>query len=107
MRSIPEQEVLMEIFTASEELLRHDTDLFERLSSAINHLIVNDFERLVSILYRLDISEARLTALLAQKRDEHAADTIALLILERQLEKIKSRWENRRDNNNIDEDEKW
>ena len=107
MKSIPAQEALNEIFTASEELLRHDTQLFERLSTAINNLIVHDLERLVSILYRLDISEAKLKYLLAQNSAEPAAGTIAALIVERQLQKIKSRRENRRDNNDINEDEKW
>jgi len=107
MKAIPEQEVLNEIFRAPEELLRNDNDLFTRLSAAINSLIVHDFERLVSILYRLDINEAKLEYLLAQKTGENASDTIAALIVERQLQKIKSRQENRRDTNDIDEEDKW
>jgi len=107
MKAIPEQEVLNEIFTVSEKLLRNDKDLFARLSAAINSLIIHDFERLVSILYRLDINEAKLEYLLAQKTSENASDTIAALIIERQLQKIKSRQENRRDLNNIDEEDKW
>ncbi len=107
MKVIPEQEVLNEIFRAPEELLRNDNDLFVRLSAAINGLIIHDFERLVSILYRLDINEAKLEHLLAQKTGENASDTIAALIVERQLQKIKSRQENRRDSNDIAEEDKW
>lgn len=107
MKAIPEQEVLNEVFVASEELLRNNTDFFEKLSAAINILIIHDFERLVSILYRLDINEAKLEYLLAQKTEENASDTIATLIVQRQLQKIKSRQENRRDSNDIAEEDKW
>lgn len=107
MKALPEQQILDEVFTASEELLSHDYGFFERLSAAINSLIIHDFERLVSTLYRLDINEAKLEYLLALKSGENASDTIAALIVERQLQKIKSRQENCRDANDIAEEEKW
>ena len=73
----------------------------------INQLIQNHFEQLVSLLYRIDVSETKIKALLQQQPDEDAAKIIVSLIIERQLEKIKSRREYSQQNNNFTEEEKW
>jgi len=86
--------------------------LKEKLSAYINHLIQSDFEKLVSLLYRIDISETKLKHLLQQNPGEDAGKIIAELIIERQEQKIKSRQQSdsyrisKRDNN-ISDDEKW
>jgi hypothetical protein len=80
--------------------------LKERLSSHINFLIQSDFQKLVSILYRVDVSESKLKHLLKENKGFDAANIITDLIIERKLQKIKSRQENRNDEN-ISEDEKW
>lgn len=82
-------------------------ELRQRLSVEINDLIVHDFQKLVGILYRIDINERKLKYLLRENVGEDAAVIIADLIIERQLQKIKSRQEYRRDNTNINEEEKW
>ena len=46
-------------------------------------------------------------ALLAQKDGENAATLIADLIIERQLQKIKSRQQFRQRDNSINENDKW
>jgi hypothetical protein len=80
----------------------------EQLISHINHLINNDFEKLVYYLYRIDVNEKKMRTLLDQSEGENAAGLIADLVIERQLQKIKSRQQfSQRDNNNIDENEKW
>ena len=66
-------------------------ELRKKLASHVNELINHDFEKLVFNLYRIDVNEARMRALLAQKDGENAATLIADLIIERQLQKIKSR----------------
>jgi hypothetical protein len=81
-------------------------ELKETLAGHINHLINHDFEKLVYYLYRIDVNEAKMRALLAQKEGEGAAQLIAGLIIERQLEKIKSRKETK-GTSDIPEDEKW
>jgi Asp-tRNA(Asn)/Glu-tRNA(Gln) amidotransferase B subunit len=81
-------------------------ELKQKLSLHINHLINHDFEKLVSLLYRIDINESKLKQLLQQKQGADAADTIADLIIERQLQKIKSRQEIKK-NIDIPDDEKW
>ena len=89
------------------ENLLSDKEFAHSLKSAINELILKDFNRLISILYRLDISEGKLKSLLQQHKDTDAADIIRDLIIERQLQKIKSRREYKERDNPIDENEKW
>jgi hypothetical protein len=81
-------------------------ELKQKLSLHINHLINHDFEKLVSLLYRIDVNENKMRRLLEQKEGENAAGLIADLIIERQLQKIKSRLETKK-NNEIPDNEKW
>lgn len=76
------------------------------LAVYINKLIQTDFHKLISILYRLDVSEAKLRRLLEENTGNDAGLIIANLIIERQLQKIKSRKENT-NNNIIPDDDKW
>jgi hypothetical protein len=80
--------------------------LKEHLSSHINFLIQSDFQKLVSILYRVDVSESKLKHLLKDNPGYDAANIITELIIERELQKIRSRQEYR-NNENISDDEKW
>jgi hypothetical protein len=80
--------------------------LKEKLSHQVNHLILNDFQKLVSVLYRIDVSEAKLKYLLKENPGEDAGKIIADLIIERQLQKIKSRQDFRR-GSNIKDDDQW
>lgn len=82
-------------------------ELKEKLAVHINHLISHDFEKLVSLLYRVDVNEKKMRGLLDNNKGENAAALIADLIIERQLEKIKSRRQFRQRDNNIDETERW
>ena len=77
------------------------------LAARINELIQLDFQRLVAILYRLDVSEEKLKQLLKENRLTDAGDIITDLIIERQMQKIKSRQQFRKPDNDIDENEKW
>lgn len=82
-------------------------ELREALAVHINQLINHDFEKLVYYLYRIDVDEARMRLMLEKKEGENAAGLIADLIIERQLQKIKSRQQFRQRDNDIDENEKW
>ena len=77
-----------------------------QLADHINRLVQYDFQKLVSILYRIDVSESRLKLLLKENPTTDAGIIIADMMIERQLQKIKSRREFRRDEN-ISDDEKW
>ena len=77
-----------------------------KLADAINELLNNDFQKLISILYRMDINEAKLRLLLKDNPGSDAAMIIANLMIERQAQKIKSRQEHRRDSS-ISDEESW
>ncbi len=78
-----------------------------QLKNEISHLIQTDFQKLVGILYRIDVNERKLKYLLQENVGEDAAFIIADLIIERQVEKIKSRQQFSRRDDNISEEEKW
>ena len=81
-------------------------ELKQKLSIHINDLINHDFQKLVSLLYRIDVNENKMRNLLEQKEGENAAGLIADLIIERQLEKIESRKKSS-NNDSIPDDDKW
>ena len=63
-------------------------ELHHRLADYINQLMVNDFSRLLNLLYRIDVNEEKLKTSLKEFYDKDAADVIATLVIERQLQKI-------------------
>ncbi len=77
------------------------------LAARINDLIEKDFQQLISILYRMDVSEPKLRSVLKENPDSDAGLLIANLMIERQAQKIRSRQQFRQRDNNIDENEKW
>jgi hypothetical protein len=78
----------------------------EKLVAHIDHLINNNFEELIFILYRVDVSEAKLKILL--KENTGSASVIADLIIERQLQKIKTREQFKTaDKKENSDEEKW
>ena len=77
------------------------------LAGRINQIIENDFTQLLQILYRIDVSEQKLRSLLKQNTATDSGRIIAVLVIERQLEKLRSRQQFRRDDDKINEEEKW
>ena len=69
------------------------SELKEELTQYINHLINTDFEKLIFYLYRIDVHEAKMKQLLQAHDGENAASLIAQLIIDRQVQKIKTRAE--------------
>ena len=66
----------------------------EQLISLVNELINTDFHALIQLLYRIDVDERKLKALLKANADIDSATIIADLIISRQLQKIatKQQW---------------
>ena len=87
--------------TISFELLK------EKLSDHINHLIQTDFEKLVSVLYKIDVSEIKLKSLLKENTGINAGRIIAELIIERQVQKTKSRQQFNQQDKNINDEDVW
>ena len=77
------------LFATNEEILLQDSFFLDDLAAEINQLILTNFERLVQLLYRIDVSETKLKTLLKENPDKDAGKLIALLMAERQLQKIK------------------
>ena len=97
---------IVHIVNDSFNLEANETNFVEFLTEKINFLIVNDFNKLIYILYRADINEQKLNKLLAENKKENAGKIIAALFIQRHLEKIKSRQENKTNTNNSEE-ERW
>ena len=76
------------------------------LAAFVNHLINTDFEKLVFLLYRIDVSETTIKQLLALPSSSNAGELIADTIIKRQAEKIESR-QQFKPFINIAEEDKW
>ncbi len=61
------------------------------LELKVKDLLAHDFNLLVSLLYRLDVSDERISATLANHPQADAAKLLTALILEREQEKTKAR----------------
>ncbi len=85
------QDVLLMLTDTQEEALVRKPEWYTQLVDAVNALLVNDFNALVQILYRLDVSEDKIRSALGDHPGTDAATLIAGLLLERQLEKIETR----------------
>ena len=98
---------IVHIVNDSFSLQSNETNFEEFLTEKINFLIVNDFNKLIYILYRADINEQKLNKLLAENKKEDAGKIIAALFIQRLLEKIKSRQENKTNAGNDSQEERW
>jgi hypothetical protein len=79
----------------------------EELAAYINQLINADFEKLVFLLYRIDVKESMIKQLLALPSSNNAGEIIADAIIKRQEEKIITRQLYKQPDNNITEEDKW
>ena len=98
---------IVHIINEAFSLQTTEDDSLQLLSSKINELIIRDFNKLVQILYRADISEKKLKTVLEENKNADAGNLIAILFIERQAEKIRSRREHRRETNDIPDEERW
>ena len=70
----------------------HEVPLLrQQLEACINALITTDFNRLVQLLYTVDVPEQKLKTALREQPEQDAAHLIADLILNRTAEKARSR----------------
>ncbi len=97
---------LEDIFQINDISLLSNEQLHKDLSAYINNLIITNFERLIQLLYRIDVSEYKLKALLKENPTEDAGLIIADLIIERQRQKIRLK-QTFSNNDAISEEERW
>ena len=80
----------------TEETMTEE-DLFRLLADQIAYMIEHKMEFLLSLMYRLDISEAKVDAALSPACPEPANIALARLVLERQKQRIRTKQEYKQD----------
>ena len=78
-----------QIFGINPEDKNDTIDLEKALVAYLNNLVNQDFNLLISILYRVDISEEKVVLALSENLEKETAGiTLARLIIQRQKEKL-------------------
>ena len=80
----------------------------EDIANAINELIKNDFSKLVQLLYRIDVSEAKLKYILQAHPNEDAGKLIAAVVIERltATKKAREMFSTPKEDDSIDQEER-
>lgn len=86
--------------------VNHRAELEASIADQIRAWIASDFNKLIEVLYRLDIDEKNLKSLLREHSDEDSGKLIAAMIIDRQLQKLSTRQQNK-GLDDIPDDEKW
>ena len=84
----------MDILQALQQVPQNEVDrekLRTELAAYINELITHQFDQLLQLLYRVDVSEQKLKNVLRENSDEDAGLLLADLLLKRQEEKLAAR----------------
>lgn len=66
-------------------------EVLKYLEQVISYLLDNDFERLLQIMYRIDIDENRFKQVIHDDKPGEIARKLARLVLDRELSKVRSR----------------
>ena len=84
-----------------------EDQLIDIMATEINRMIRDQFSWLIHLLYRIDISEKKLRALLAENKNADAGRVIAHLIVERQKQKLAFKKSHPPKQDNIPDEERW
>ena len=79
-----------DIWPLEEKRIAWDA-ILDELGRRVDFLLKHDFDRLMSCMYTIDVSEKRFSEALDLPEKDKPARAIAQLILEREVEKMKSR----------------
>ena len=85
------QKLALQILQDDEELVSTDDVLFETVLQRVVELLSESPEKLMSILYRIDVSEEKINDVIKNAPVASIATRIATLIIERMREKIETR----------------
>jgi len=86
--------------------VKSSEEFTKELVIAVEELLQKNFPRLVQVLYRLDVDEEKLKRQLRDNQSMRAAEVIARMIIDRQIEKQEAR-KNFGSQGNVSEEEKW
>jgi len=98
-----------EIISSDDITFLEKEEALSQLAAYINQLILANFEHLIQLLYRMDVSEMKIKKLLKDNPTMDAGKTIAVLIIERQIQKIKFKQEQskKEEGTEADGEERW
>ena len=81
-----------EIFSESITLSDNPNTAYDELKSQVEPIIAklmnNHYERLLSVLYRIDVNEKSISEEIYRRNDEEPSSIITDLIIERELKKV-------------------
>lgn len=80
----------LDVHYSKNTLVSRDA-LIQWLSAHIVYMLQHEMEKLLHILYRIDVNEKKVKAVFAQDKASDIAPALAVLILDRELEKAHSR----------------
>ena len=78
---------MVDLIQLSSITENRNSENYTLLVETVRHLINNDFEKLIQLLYRMDVSEKRIKESLSTNLESDAAVVIADLMIERQAQK--------------------
>ena len=81
---------IKQAFSAFGIVASHDQEQIDDLISCIDSLLANNFNKLVSILYRMDVNEEKIKQSI-QAHPSEPGKVIAALVIQRQIQKLDSR----------------
>ncbi|MFD2248163.1 hypothetical protein [Pontibacter ruber] len=82
---------LQKLFETDEIPYASEEEVFRRIASVVGHLLRTDLNRLLHILYRIDVNEQDVKLAMAASSEEEIAENIARLIIKRELQKAQIR----------------
>ncbi len=82
-------------------------EAMQKLAPLINEYIQHNFEKLIFLLYRIDVDEKKLKSTLQLQRERDAGVVIAELIIERHLQKLKTRQAFSQETGPIKDNDRW
>lgn len=71
--------------------INSEEELLQLITQYVQELVNHNFQELLRLLYRLDVSEQKVKQIVLEGGSENAAQNIARLILAREKEKMETR----------------
>ncbi len=82
------QQIDKDFLQLNLEIDIHGTEVIRQMQQEVEKLLHNDSQRLMNLLYRIDISEKKIRDLHNNKPSMPERDVITFLIIQRELQKV-------------------
>ncbi|MXV37734.1 hypothetical protein GO491_03425 [Flavobacteriaceae bacterium Ap0902] len=86
-KSLALQKVSADLLHIKLDENQDDQKQFNAMVKHVDYLIQYDFNKLLNILYRVDVSEEKLKQALSENEKSKASVVISLLLIEREIQK--------------------